>query len=316
MSNPAAAESVCANQWRRAGFPSSQLLWIVLSLGGVVVGVAGCGGNNNGGAAPPATTQMSPGVASMPASPFPGSAGTAPTTVFVGPPPYTNPPQAPVRPQPVPVNRRALLERRAAEFELVDPRRDPRRYLAMSVSDCRDAADEQEIRETGTARGGGFLNEPRRAASRCSITGLESSMSTSSDTCATRPRWGSASQVTHRKDRAGSVNGYSKVAIGTSDRAMGDSVAGVTRRILSGDIVGTRSDVDIMLVDLASISETAFPFVERGKAPRRSHTKLMSLSRSYTEEAVLDRRAAVMCSKGASRFLVRLIPAPNSRGPK
>lgn len=102
---------------------------------------------------------MSPGVASMPAPSSPGSASTAPTTVFVGPPPYTNPPATPARPRRVPVDRRALLERRAAEFELLDPRRDPRRYLAMSVSDCREAADEQEIRETGTARGGGFLNE-------------------------------------------------------------------------------------------------------------------------------------------------------------
>lgn len=42
----------------------------------------------------------------------------------------------------------------------------------------------------------------------------------------------------------------------------------VTRRILFEDIVGTRADLDIMLVDLASDSDTAFPSVgERGEAP-------------------------------------------------
>lgn len=42
----------------------------------------------------------------------------------------------------------------------------------------------------------------------------------------------------------------------------------MTRRILFEDIVGTRADLDIMLVDLASDSETAFPSVgERGEAP-------------------------------------------------
>lgn len=137
-----------------------KVLWIMLCLAGIVVGEAGCGGNDRGGApASPATTQMSPGVASTLASPVPGSSSTASTTVFVDPPPYTNPPAPVARPIRVPVERRALLERRAAEFELLDPRRDPRRYLAMSASDCKEVADEEEIRKTGTARGGGYLNE-------------------------------------------------------------------------------------------------------------------------------------------------------------
>lgn len=132
--------------------------------------VGGCGGGADPGrVAPPTATAP---MMAAPASPSTTSslhqppATAAPvTTVDVGPPvtaPRTTVPI--VNPPPVRVDRRAELEERVAEFELLDPRRDPARYLTLSTSECRRLVSERVVRETGTAQGGGVLStaEQRR----------------------------------------------------------------------------------------------------------------------------------------------------------
>lgn len=82
------------------------------------------------------------------------------TTIDVGPPDTTPPKTVKIEiAPPVPVAKRAQLEERAAEFELLDPRRDPVRYLALSTRFCAQSATEQDVRDSGTTRAGGFISD-------------------------------------------------------------------------------------------------------------------------------------------------------------
>lgn len=94
----------------------------------------------------------------MPAGPVPSSPSSGATSTDGGLTIDLVPPDTTIHttdtvtgPPPVAVDRRALLERRAAEFELIDPRRDPARYLAMSTRECAQMVDEQTVRNYGTA---------------------------------------------------------------------------------------------------------------------------------------------------------------------
>lgn len=76
----------------------------------------------------------------------------------------------------MPVDQRVLLEQRASEFELVDPRRDPGRYLAMSTGYCRRTVSEQTVRDYGTAANSFGEDEQRRLgllAHGSQVTGVD-----------------------------------------------------------------------------------------------------------------------------------------------
>lgn len=121
----------------------------------VAVGFVGCGGRDANREAAPATTTpaTSPPDVASPTIPSAGSSTTRGTTVDIYPPDTTvyTTDTLTSPPKPTPVDRRALLELRAAEFELLDPRRDPARYLAMSTAYCRGLVDEEHVRRYGTA---------------------------------------------------------------------------------------------------------------------------------------------------------------------
>lgn len=137
---------------------------VLLSLTAIAIG---CGNDaQTGPGAPPTMTTATPaapasGATTSPQPPPASTDTTAPvTTVDVGPPDTTPPRTFTIKsPPPVPVDKRTELEQHAAEFELLDPRRDPARYLALSTKYCAQFATEQDVRDSGTARGGGFLNE-------------------------------------------------------------------------------------------------------------------------------------------------------------
>lgn len=139
-----------------------RFLGVFLLVGFAVVVGCGSDANRDAGAGPPPPLPVSSGPATAMPDPPPATSATDEpvTTVDVGPPSTT--PRTTVTitsPPPVPVGKRAQLEQRAAEFELLDPSRDPARYLAMSTRECRGLASEQAVRESGTARPGGFLSE-------------------------------------------------------------------------------------------------------------------------------------------------------------
>lgn len=135
----------------------------------VVVGAVGCGsGDPSQEMAPTMTVPVPPPFNSPPTAPAPSlpvpsagsSDGTDPIPIIVDPPNgtvYTTDTSAVI--ESVPVDQREMLERRAAEFELIDPRRDPARYLAMGTRYCRKAVSEEQVRDYATARLGGFLTE-------------------------------------------------------------------------------------------------------------------------------------------------------------
>lgn len=138
-----------------------------VTLAIVIAGVhlAGCGGERMGPGAAPSTAPQQSSPQAPPTAPTRTEDRSATTTtpIFVDPPdPASRRFTTTVdNPPPVPVDQRALLERRAAEFELIDPRHQPADYLAISTRYCRRLVDEQTVREYGTAGSFGTAEERR-----------------------------------------------------------------------------------------------------------------------------------------------------------
>lgn len=129
-----------------------------------IAGLVGCGSSDSERNVPATMTTPLTALAATPSGtdtpPELSNTDVPATTITVGTPARTTYTTDTITgAEPVSVDRRALLERRAAMFELLDPRLDPARYVAMSSRFCRQQADEHTVREDGTA---GVLGDDAR----------------------------------------------------------------------------------------------------------------------------------------------------------